>query len=262
MALIDKHAPGSFCWMELGAADQAAAKSFYTSLLGWTFTEFPMGPGELYTIFRLQDRDVAGAYALNQEMRARGVPPHWMIYVAVQSADEAAARAGQLGGKVVNGPFDVMDAGRMAVLQDPTGAMFSIWQAGRSPGIGIAGEFGSFCWADLSTPDVDRAKDFYSGLFGWKIAPGENDPSGYLHIQNGEQMIGGIPPASMRNPGVPPHWLIYYYVADVDASAAQAKSLGASLLLPPMSIEHVGRMSVIRDPQGAAFAVFKDTPKG
>ena len=258
MPNIDRHAPGSFCWIELATTDQAAAKSFYTSLFGWTFNEFPMGPSGMYTIFRLQDRDAAAAYTMMPEQSAQGIPPNWLLYVAVSSADDAAARATQLGGKVLGGPFDVMDVGRMAVVQDPTGAVFAVWQAKTHQGIGISGAPGAFCWADLSTPQVDLAKQFYSDLFGWKISAAEKDPSGYLHIQNGEQMMGGIPPAQYRNPNAPPHWLIYYYVADVDAAVTQAGKLGANIHMPPMSIENVGRMSILADPQGAIFAVFKE----
>jgi len=157
--------------------------------------------------------------------------------------------------------FDVFDAGRMAVIQDPTGAVFIVWQAKRNTGIGIAGEPGTLCWADLSTGDPERAQKFYSDLFGWHISPGEKDPSGYLHIKNGERFIGGIPPAHVRDPNSPPHWLIYMYVADVDASAAKAKALGANSYVPPMSIDGVGRMAILADPQGAVSAIFKDAPK-
>jgi uncharacterized protein len=257
MAIIEKHAPGSFCWLELATSDQNAAKTFYTTLFGWKVTEFPMGPGEIYTIFRLEDRDAAAAYTMRKEQRDMGVPPNWMVYIQVESADASAARAAELGGKVLAPPFDVMDVGRMAVIQDPTGAVFATWQPKANAGTGIAGVPGTMCWADLSTPDVAAAKAFYEGLFGWKIAAGEHDTSGYLHIQNGEAMIGGIPPAQHRNPKAPPHWLVYFQVADVDATAAKAKELGAKIWLQPTSMENVGRMAVMADPQGAALAIFK-----
>jgi predicted enzyme related to lactoylglutathione lyase len=157
-------------------------------------------------------------------------------------------------------PFDVMDLGRMAVIQDPTEAHFCVWQARKNTGIGIAHVAGTLCWADLSTPDAKRASDFYSALFGWQIMADEKDKSGYLHIKNGEHFIGGIPPAAHRPPGVPPHWLAYFWVDDVDASAAKAKQMGANLYVAPMTIENVGRMAVIADPQGAVFAIF-NSPK-
>jgi hypothetical protein len=257
MANIEKHPAGSFCWIELHTTDQDAAKKFYGSLFGWTPQDNPMGPEGVYTIFQVQGRDAAAGCALRPEERSQGVPPHWMIYIAVDNVDEAVAKAQQLGGKILAPAFDVMDAGRMAVIQDPTGAIFCVWKANKSTGIGIAQVHGTLCWADLSTPDPKSASDFYSKLFGWHISAGQNDSSGYLHIKNGDDFIGGIPPASHRKPGVPPHWMIYIQVDDVDATAAKAKEMGASLFLPPTSMEGVGRMSVTADPQGAVFSIFK-----
>ena len=257
MTNIDKHPAGSFCWIELHTTDQPAAKSFYGSLFGWNPDDMPMGPNDFYTIFKLQGRDAAAGCTLRPEERAQGVPPHWMIYIAVDSANAAAAKAQQLGGKVLAPAFDVMDAGRMVVIQDPTGAIFCPWQANKNAGIGIAQVHGTLCWADLSTPDTKRASDFYSGLFGWQLITDPKDPSGYLHIKNGEQHIGGIPPASHRQPGVPAHWMAYFQVDDVDTTASRAKEMGAKLHLPPMTMEGVGRFSVIADPQGAVFAIFK-----
>jgi hypothetical protein len=257
MVTYDKNVVGSFCWVELATTDQNAAKTFYGSIFGWNAQDSPMGPGEFYTIFKLDGRDAAAGYTLRPEQRSAGVPPNWMLYVAVESADQIAAKSQSLGGKLIAGPFDVMDKGRMAVIQDPTGAHFCVWQEIQHSGIGIANEHGSLCWADLSTPDVQRASQFYSELFGWQMVKDEKDPSGYLHIKNGDQMIGGVPPAKHRQPGVPPHWLPYFLVGDVDAIAGKAKQGGANLFLPPTSMENVGRLAVIADPQGAVFAIFK-----
>jgi len=180
-----------------------------------------------------------------------------MLYIQVDNVETSAAKVPQLGGKVIVAPFDVMDAGRMAVIADPTGAYFCLWQSNRSTGIQIAHVHGTLCWADLSTPDPKKASDFYSGLFGWQICADPKDKSGYLHIKNGEHFIGGVPPAAYRQPGMPAHWMAYFQVDDVDATANKAKEMGAKLFLPPMSMEGVGRMSVMADPQGAAFAIFK-----
>ena len=262
MAQIDKHAPGSFCWIELGTSDQNAAKTFYGSLFGWTAHDFPMGPNDFYTMFMLDGRNAAAAYTLRPGQRTQGVPPHWMLYVATDNADESASRAAQAGGTVLAPAFDVFDVGRMAVLPDPTGAVFSVWQPKSHTGIGIAGVDGTLCWADLSTPDAERAKQFYSDAFGWQITPGEKDPSGYLHIKNGEEFIGGIPPSAHHRPGTPAHWLAYFLVSDCDTTAAAAKNLGANLYMPPTDFENVGRISVMADPQGAAFAIFKAAARG
>jgi len=260
MPNIDTHAPGSFCWIELATTDQNAAKAFYEKLFGWQAADTPMGPGEFYTIFNLGGRDVAAAYTMRSEQKSSGMPPNWMLYVAVISADEVATRASTLGGRVCVAPFDVFDFGRMAVFQDPTGAAISVWQAKRHKGTGVTGEKGTLCWADLSTPDPAAAAHFYSELFGWAVEKGEKDPSGYLHIKNQEQFIGGIPPVQHRKPDTPPHWLLYFEIADCDAITARAKSLGAKAYVEPMTMENVGRWSVVSDPQGAVFAPFQTIP--
>lgn len=162
-----------------------------------------MGPNGVYTMFLLNGRTAAAAYTMGAEERSQGVPPHWNLYVCVSRADDTVKKAGQLGAKILAPAFDVMEFGRMAVIQDPTGAVFLVWQPKQHPGAGVVGDAGAFCWADLNTPDPPRAKQFYEQLFGWSLTVGQNDPSGYLHIKNGEKFIGGIPPAQHRDPNVP-----------------------------------------------------------
>jgi len=260
MANIEHHKPGSFCWVELATSNQAEGKKFYEGLFGWTAKDAPMGPGEFYTMFQLEGRDVGAAFTLKPEMASRGVPPNWGLYVAVESADDAAGRVAGLGGKLLMPAFDVFDAGRMAVLMDPAGACLSVWQAKRNIGVAIAGVPGTLCWADLMTGDPQGAAKFYGGLFGWIVEKGQGGGD-YLHIKNGEEFIGGIPPAGSAGPGVPPHWSIYFLVADCDAATAKAKSLGAKVYMPPMTMEGVGRWAVLADPQGAAFSAFQAMPR-
>ncbi len=260
MPNIDKLANGSFCWLELGTTDQNSAKNFYGKLFGWQYHDSPMGPNDFYTMFQLQGRSVGAAYTLSAEMRAQKIPAHWMVYMLVASADATAAKAAQLGGKVLKPAFDVYDVGRMTVIEDPTGAHFCAWQAKSHSGFGIAGEEGTFCWGDLSTPNRARAAEFYSGLFGWQIMKeDEEDSHNYWHLKNGEEFIGGMPPEKFRDPNSPPSWLSYILVNDCDASAATAKELGAKFYMPPSTFEDVGRMAVLADPQGAVFAIFQPT---
>ena len=258
MPTIEKHAPGNFCWVELATTDQPAAESFYCKIFGWSSDHMNMGTGEIYTIFQLEGRHAAAACTLRPEQLQHGVPPHWGVYISVENTDASAARASQLGGKLIAAPFDVGDAGRMAIVQDPTGAAFSIWQANTNPGIGIADAHGTLCWCDLNTPDQARASEFYSALFGWEIMKEDEKPEhNYWHVKNGGAFIGGIPPASQHRPGTPAHWIAYFTVSDCDQTAGEAKSLGAKLYLPPTDFEDVGRVSVLADPQGATFAIFK-----
>ena len=261
MPLIEKHTPGSFCWFELATTDQAAAKSFYTSLFGWSSKDSPIGPSEVYTTFQSGGNDVGAAYTLRAEHRSQGIPPNWLLYVAVENADEVERRAAELGGKVMAPAFDVMDLGRMAIIADPTGAVFAVWQAKNHKGVGIFAEKNSFCWADLSTPDSATARRFYHDLLGWNFVEDEKDTSGYLHIKNHEQFIGGVPSASQRDPKTPPHWLTYVQVAECDASAAKAEKQGGRLCMPALDLENVGRFALLSDPQGAAFALFQPAAK-
>jgi predicted enzyme related to lactoylglutathione lyase len=135
--------------------------------------------------------------------------------------------------------------------------VFDVWQPKMHQGLGITAVPGTICWADLSTPDQNGAKAFYEKVFGWKISASEGDTSGYLHIQNGEQFIGGVPPAQYRDPNTPPHWLLYFWVENADAATALARELGAKVYMEPMTMEGVGRWSVVADPQGAVFALFQ-----
>jgi uncharacterized protein len=180
-----------------------------------------------------------------------------MPYVAVDSAEETAAKVAELGGEALCPPFDVMEFGRMAAFKDPTGATLSIWEPKTHFGADLVGAPGSFCWGELATTDVAKAGAFYASLFGWTLKESSNGMH-YTEFGNKGEMIGGMMP--MDGPqfqGVPPHWSIYFAVDDVDATAEKARGLGAVLCAPPTDIPNVGRFAVIQDPQGAVFSIFK-----
>ncbi len=162
MSEFTKHEPGSFSWVELATTDPASAKAFYSSLFGWTFVDTPAGPDMIYTRLQLRGKDVAALYPQQKEQREHGVPPNWMSYVTVESADRAAAKAGELGGTVLMEPFDVMEHGRMAIVQDPTSAILSLWQPRQHIGVQVRDETNSLCWNELYTRDTGRAAKFYS----------------------------------------------------------------------------------------------------
>lgn len=259
MPIIERHLPGTFSWFELATLNQAAAKEFYSRLFGWSVVDFPMGPSEVYSMFKLDGLDVAGSYTLRPDMLAQNIPPHWDIYIAVDSADETAAQIESFGGKLLSEPFDVMTYGRMAVAADPTGAVFCIWQPISHLGARISSPDGTVCWADLVTAEPEAASEFYAGVFGWQFVKSPTDSTGYLHIKSGDANIGGIPPAN-GNPGVPPHWMLYFSASDIDITTNKAGSLGATTLLPVTEIPETGNISVLSDPQGAMFALYQ-SPK-
>jgi uncharacterized protein len=255
MAERTKHEPGTFSWVELATRDGAAARRFYTSLFGWGFDDMPVGDGTTYTMLTKNGKRVGALYQMSAQQQ--GVPPHWNSYVTVASADDSAAQAKKLGGNVMLEPFDVLDAGRMAVVADPTGAVFSLWQPKRHIGADLVNEPGAFCWNELYTTDPKKAADFYMGLFGWTKDARHMDYGEYIIFnQGGRQMCGMMQIAKDWGP-VPAHWLVYFAVADCDASVAKATSLGAKTTMPPMDIENVGRFAMLTDPEGAGFAVIK-----
>jgi predicted enzyme related to lactoylglutathione lyase len=255
MPTVDSHAPGTFCWLELGTTDAASARPFYNKLFGWETAEQPMGEGACYTLFKISGRDIAGGYDLMPEQRQQGVPPHWMLYFAVANVDEALAKAKAAGGTVLMGPMDVWELGRMAVVRDPQGAVFSIWQAKQHAGTGISGEVGAPCWAELEAADTAAARAFYEAVFGWgaKVSPEYTE-----WTLDGKEHAGMKQIAPEWGP-VPPHWLPYFLLKDCDAAVVRAGELGGKACVPPMDIPNVGRIAVLNDPQGAAFAVIAPT---
>lgn len=255
MAERTKHEPGTFSWVELATRDSAAAKRFYTSLFGWGVDEMPVGDGTTYTMLTKNGKRVGALYQMSAQQQ--GVPPHWNSYVTVASADDSAAQAKKLGGNVMLEPFDVLDAGRMAVVSDPTGAVFSLWQPKRHIGADLVNEPGAFCWNELYTTDPNKAADFYMGLFGWTKDARHMDYGEYVIFNRGGRQMCGMMQIPKEWRPVPPHWLVYFAVDDCDASVAKATSLGAKAMMPPMDIENVGRFAMLTDPEGAGFAVIK-----
>ena len=258
-----EYAPGTPSWTDLTTPDLAASEQFYGTLFGWDFDAQDTGdPKNPYVLASQTGKNVAGMMNLSPEMSAGGMPPVWSTYVTVRDVDATTAKAKELGGAVFSEPMDVMDAGRMAVLADPTGAVFCVWQPKEHIGAQIVNEPNSLTWNELITPDVDTAAAFYAGLFGWKASPmqmGDDGPLYTVWMLGDDNGIGGamLPPME----GMPPFWGVYFAVADCDATVAKAKELGATVLAEPMDLAGVGRMSALMDPQGAVFSVIKNAPQ-
>ncbi len=257
MTEVKEYLPGTFCWVELGTTDAAGAKKFYGKLFAWSHSDQPIGPDLVYTMLQLEEKNVAALYQLNEELRDQGVPPHWLSYVSISNADETAAKVTALGGKVAKDPFDVFDVGRMAVVQDPSGATFAIWQPRKHAGAHIINQPGTLCWNELMTNDVAGSTKFYTELFGWKADTQKLGPVDYTTFMNGERPAGGMMKIAEEMGDVPPNWLVYFAVQDCDETLKKVESQGGKVAAPAMDIPEVGRLAVVQDPQGAYFAFIR-----
>ena len=279
MAERDGYIPGVPCWIDTSQPDPAAAVAFYGSLFGWEFEDVmpPESPGK-YFIARIRGGDVA-AVASSQD----GAPPAWNTYVWVESADEAAGKVARAGGTTLMEPFDVMDAGRMAVFADPEGAAFCVWQAKRHKGARIVNEAGSLNFNGLSTRDPWTAKTFYGSVFGWETLaldgglemwtlPGYGDyleryspglrmrmaemgvPAGFADV------VASLNPIPDEQPDIPAHWGVTFAVDDADATANRTTELGGAVVVAPFDAPWV-RMAVLADPAGVTFVASKFEPE-
>ena len=247
------HPPGTFSWTDLTTADQEGAKSFYCDLLGWQADDQPVGDGITYTMMSIGGKSVAAVSPQRQDQQ--GMPPFWMSYVTVEDADATAAKAAELGGTVVAEPFDVFDVGRMAVVQDPQGAFFAVWQPGQSIGAELVNAPGALTLNQLNTSDPDAAGRFYSALFGWEVAQVGDTTQPYWGIYNQGTMNGGM--MSLPEGGrAPPHWLVYFGTESLDRSLDSIGALGGETVVPASPVPG-GRIAVARDPQGAYFALWE-----
>jgi hypothetical protein len=275
----DGYIPGVPCWVDTNQPDPGAALPFYAGLFGWQFEDtMPEGSGGSYFIGRIRGGDVAAIGSIPE-----GAPPMamWNTYVWVASADETASKVRAAGGTVLTEPFDIMDAGRMAVVADPTGAAFCLWQAKSHRGAKVVNEHGSLNFNGLATRDPEGAKSFYGAVFGWQTL---TLPSGVMwtlpgygdHLEEGspglrEQMAqmgpeGFIDVVAALNPipdddaATPPHWNVTFGVDDADATGAKARELGGEVVAGPIDAPWT-RIVVIKDPQGATFVASQFVPE-
>jgi predicted enzyme related to lactoylglutathione lyase len=186
---------------------------------------------------------------------AKHMPPHWNSYVSVTSADQSAAKARELGATLLMEPFDVMDLGRMAVIQDPTGAAFCLWEGKKNIGVSLLGAPGSLIWTELMTSDTAKAKAFYTGLLPWNAADFPMPDFVYTRFQRGEEGAAGM--MQVPHPSIPPHWMPYFGVANCDESFAKATELGAETIMPIKEMPGTGKFAILKDPQGAPFSIFQ-----
>lgn len=249
---------GTPSWVDLMSPDVDASKAFYSALFGWdTRDEFDDDGNRIYVDFSLDGKSVCGLGG--QQPGMEGMPAIWNSYVAVDDAEAIVARVDAAGGKVMMPPMTVMeDVGKMAIFADPTGAAFSVWEAGTHIGAGVVNETNTYSWNELVTRDVETAKRFYSEVFGWEYDAMEMGPMGtYNVIKGGEEGgLGGLMSMPEGMPDqVPNHWMVYFLVEDVDAAVAKVAELGGQQVQEPFDAPGVGRIAIVHDPHGGSFSV-------
>jgi len=255
MPKFESYSQGTPCYIELITPDQQAAKAFYGPLFGWRLDEVQVSDqGDYYVTAGLDDDPVAGIAGQMPELA--GHPAFWGVYLTVDDVDAAVARVAEAGGKVEAEPFDVMDLGRMAAIQDPTGARVNLWQAGTTPGTVRVNEPGTPIWNELVSPDLPTATRFYEQVLGVRWQTEAMEGGDYLTLLAGDRVVGGAMPPMAE--GMPPHWNVYFNVTSVDDTVAAAERLGGRVVAPAFDVAGVGRMAVLADPQGAIFNLMQN----
>jgi hypothetical protein len=250
MSKVEAYPPGTFAWADLTAQDTEKAKQFYSQLFGWESEDIPVSEGMVYTIMRKNGADAAAIAPPPQDFTEGR--PAWNSYISVDNVDDTARRAQELGAKVIMEPMDSMDAGRMAVIQDPQGATFMLWQPNQSIGAKVVNEPGALVWNELYSNDRQGSIDFYTKLFGW-TADTQKMPGGidYVIFKNKGRGAAGLMEITPSMGEMPPMWTVYFAVDDVDKALAQVEEAGGKRDFDPMSIPDLGTFVMVEDPVGA-----------
>ena len=259
MTKLDAVETGNPCWADIMTSDIATTRAFYGELLGWESDEPNEEFGGYVNFTKAGDR-ISGAMT-NESGGA--VPDVWAIYLAVDDAKATCEAVVKAGGTVMVEPLAVGTLGSMAVVVDPAGAVIGMWQPGDHKGFGYVAEPGAPGWFELFTNDYDASRTFYADAFSWDLhTVSDEDDFKYSTLHEGEAQAAGIMDAGSFLPeGVPPHWSIYFAVADVDASLAKVTELGGSIEMPAEDTPY-GRLATAVDPTGARFKLMGPTAAG
>lgn len=253
MGLIRKYKAGEFCWCDIDSANTRRSKKFYGAIFGWKALDTPGGPTGPYSLMRVGGKDVAGMYAMLPAERKKKVKTSWLPFIAVKSASATAKKAKAAGAKITEPVKRIGDSGTMAILKDPAGAEFAVWQAASHIGAGVDGKPGCVSWHDLSVKDTTKAGAFYTKVFGWKHRTQDMGGGKYHTFEQGREGVAGMWPEGMKK--FSPCWITHFKVADCGKAAATAKKLGGRVHMPPMRISKTMSFAILADPDGAAFGV-------
>jgi uncharacterized protein len=258
MAHVTSHPNGSICWYDLSTPDLAIAKAFYGPLFGWNFAS----GGPEVGFHTMCKRGEARAAGMGTPMPGDESPTAWLVYFASSDAATTSAQIKGAGGQVMVEPMQVSDQGQMVVASDPTGAVFGVWQAGVHTGAGVVNEHGAMAWQEITTTDAASAKAFYGQVFALRDQPlpdGSNVEYYTLHHHNDttdQNMLAGVMQMDAQWEGIPPHWMPYFAVDNIESSCAVVNEQGGKVVVSPFDTPY-GRIAVINDPAGAAFSIMQ-----
>lgn len=248
-----KRPAGEPTWLDLATPDLEKAKAFYQQLFGWDYFDTGADFGH-YNMAMVQGRNVAGIGLIWPPDSPQ--PSTWTIYFASDDATADVARVKALGGQVMVEPMEIADSGSMAICVDPTGAAFGLWQANQHIGAAVENEHGAMTWREVNTPDAAAAQIFYTQLLNLTANKMEMQGTDYYVLQRGDDMLAGILQMDENWVGIPPHWMGYFVVDNLDASIERAVAAGGKVHVPPFDVPY-GRTTVLSDPFGANFSIIQ-----
>jgi uncharacterized protein len=244
---VDTNQPlGTPTWIDLGVPDLDRALAFYGAVFGW---DFDIGPEEFgrYTMCFLRGRRVAAI----SEMHDPSTWGFWQVYLATDDCDRTVERARGAGGTLLMEPTDVMGDGRMAIVRDPVGAHFALWEGRARHGAEAVNEPGTLVRNDLVTQDPGPAREFYAAVFDFTLDSNPDMPGfdfTFLRRPDGHE-VGGI----MGAPGSTSAWSTTFEVAGTDEAVRRALDAGGSSDGAQDFL--YGRLATITDPFGAEFSI-------
>jgi predicted enzyme related to lactoylglutathione lyase len=256
MPEVANYASGTPSWADLLSHDGQGAKDFYTGLFGWECEDNPVDENMVYTMYTHRGIPACASVVAYPGSEQEDLPAHWSVYITVDDLEGTTERARAAGGVVIAEPFDVFDVGRMSIIQDPQGAFLRLWFPIKHVGAGVTNEPGALSWFELTTTDLQAAREFYAQVLQVEAKPDPDAPFPHTLLKVGDQPVAGIIEIGEDWGDVPPHWSIYFGVSDVDATVARVQELGGTVIVEPRDIK-IARFAVATDAEGAVFSLLQ-----
>jgi len=257
MSSIHQFLPGNFCWADLFCKNIDAAAEFYSAVFGWKLQHTEKDPINR-AVFLRSEKPVCGIQLMTDRLLQGGIPSHWLSVIAVENIDVVIRNIESLGGKNLVQPTDISATDRRALVQDPTGAVFSLWQTGEHTGASEWNRPNSLCWNELYSNNIEQSLLFYRNLFGWTHSKSVGAiGQDYFEFIHDGRSVGGMMEIRKEWGDMPPCWSVYFSVDNIHGSITNIRKMGGTVEGSPMEIENVGQFAVVMDPEGAFFSILQ-----